>query len=183
MHPKYPSVTTTGIEFDKIKFFNAGILVFNLDVWRNFDFMEQSLDLFEFKRSWKGREDIPWILRKKKRAWKGVTQVVMNLLYVINGIEVGGLDILWNFVLHDHGFKCDGNPVLDKGYAFMLHRAKIIHWAGMCKPWRSANGSTLMAWSKYVPKNANIAEWEQSLNKLYELGMKDGIDLNIKLHE
>ena len=106
----------------------------------------------------------------------------MNLLFVINQLEVSGLDIRWNFVLHDHGFRCDGNPVLDTGYEFMLHRAKIIHWAGMCKPWSSKNGSTLKVWAKYIPENANIAKWEQRLNEIYELSMKDenSLDINLK---
>ena len=176
MHAKYPSIITYPIEFKRIKYFNAGILLYNFDIWRELNLTEQSLDLFEFKRDFTERTGI------KKFAWSGVTQVVMNFLFLYNGLKIYNVARNWNFVIHEHGdgFKCR-IPVLDQQSEHALSYAKIIHWAGYCKPWERINVSSLSYWAKYIPKNANISEWEMTLNEMYKSRIDDGSSLNINL--
>merc|ERR1712048_580192 len=140
------------------KMFNAGILLFDLDVWRRNDFTAQSLELFKFDRQFeKEFGEMPWT---------GITQPIYNMLYVINGLDVGDFGNEWNVVVKDVW----GRKKCSRAWHGHLHdanfsNANIIHWAGDCKPWISPlNAPFASSWIGYIPQAVNITEWEDDYN-------------------
>merc|ERR1712039_856937 len=136
--------------------FNAGILIFDLDIWRKCKFMQQSLDLFKFDKLFSKA----W----KHRPWYGVTQPIMNMLFVINEMEVGTLDKYWNVVVTDKikkqcQYKNDSMMEWKTKYEDRFKRAKVVHFAGACKPWTESYAISTPIWIKYIPKNANVNDW------------------------
>merc|ERR1712062_192209 len=88
----YKSISKKRTNFKKVeKMFNAGILFFDLDVWRRNDFTAQSLELFKFDRIFEKQ----W----SERPWTGITQPIYNMLYVINDMKVGDFGNDWNMVV------------------------------------------------------------------------------------
>eukprot|EP01084_Bolivina_argentea_P164966 286709_1 len=137
----YPSVSNA-VEVHLIhRTFNAGMLMYHLGIWRKYNFTQQSIEL------WKINKISPFTLHLG-----GVTQPMINLLFIANGIEVGHL-IGWNLNIKDvigPGKPCSKELKFDD--IQMLNNANSIHWSGPCKPWiKNQNHSTSNWWIKYVP--------------------------------
>eukprot|EP01083_Nonionella_stella_P055695 146824_1 len=149
---RYPSVAATPINLSAIEhMFNGGILMFDLNVWRRNHFTEQSIELFKFNKL--------YTKEFNKKPWTGVTQPILNMLFVINQIPVGNLGKIWNFVIKDLIPVRQCEKPISKRYKMILNRANIVHWAGGCKPWTSSNVSTDYIWKKYIPdKVENIVK-------------------------
>eukprot|EP01083_Nonionella_stella_P101297 286971_1 len=127
--------------------FNAGVLMFNWDIWRKYNWTAQSLELFKFDTFYLG----VW----NSRAWDGCTQPVMNMLFAINGIRVGDLGEKWNYLVRKH-MDCHikkNSKLWNTKYKYELENAHIIHWNGGCKPWKQSKIKIATAdlWLKYVP--------------------------------
>ena len=76
---KFSTVTYKEIDItQKLRIFNAGILIFDAAVWRNYKFLEQTLELYKFKAKAKLEQDTD--------IFAGITQPVMNLLYIMNEV-------------------------------------------------------------------------------------------------
>ena len=153
----YNSIPSKPINFTKVShLFNAGILMFDFDVWRRNNFTEQSIELFKFNNIFKAQFD--------KKPWTGVTQPIFNMLFIINKIKVGNLGKKWNLVIKDLiGSNC--KKKLSKNTKRILAKQYILHFAGGCKPWmigRKLNTNYL--WINYLPKNAYLPEWEKEFN-------------------
>eukprot|EP00483_Globobulimina_turgida_P003788 UN03794 len=126
-------------------FFNGGILMFNLNIWRKQRFTEQSVELFKFDKIYEKKFGV--------RPWVGVTQPIYNLLFIINQHKVADFGAKWNFVVKDHlNYKCkEWNATLDERK--VAKSAGIVHWAGGCKPWTTSNAPLSSLWNKYNPIN------------------------------
>merc|ERR1712228_1038476 len=96
----YPSITSEPLELARIRhIFNAGMLMFNLDVWRTNNFTEQSIELYRFNKIFSDKFG--------SKPWSGVTQPILNMLFIINRIDVGELDKKWNIVIKDLVKSCN----------------------------------------------------------------------------
>lgn len=144
----YPSIPSKPINFTKIKYlFNAGILMFNFEIWRKNNFTEQSIELFKFNNIFKEKF--------KNKPWTGVTQPIFNMIFIVNNIKIRNLAKEWNLVIKDLiGSNC--KKKLSKSIKKILSKQNMIHFAGSCKPWIYGNKlNTNYLWIKYIPNNAN----------------------------
>ena len=156
---KYKSISSKPIKFEKVgKMFNAGILFFDLDVWRKNGFTAQSLELFKFDRIFE-RE---W----SERPWTGITQPIYNMLYVVNNMKVGDFGNEWNVVVKDvWGKGCSKKWSDEHLNDTKFIDANILHFAGDCKPWISPQYAPFAStWIQYIPNAANVTEWENVYN-------------------
>ena len=70
----------------------------------------------------------------------------------------------WNIITKNIQLWCDDRTGLTKKQIKRLDSAKVIHWAGNCKPWYRPKASpSLKYWVRYIPKKANIKEWEDAM--------------------
>ena len=128
----------------------------NLTEWRRLHFTEQIIELFKLGKMCENKLG--------KYPWRGFTQSVMNLLFMINNKEVGALDENWNFIVHDH-MECGscgecGNCVDKTEEEGLLRQAKILHWSGLCKPFFNVSAPGSNIWMRYVPKDMQMEEHE-----------------------
>lgn len=140
---KYPSIITKSINFAGIKvMFNAGFLMFDLNEWRMNNYTQQSLDLFLLSKKYQRKFRV--------KPWSMVTQPIINMLFIVNGLEIGELDEEWNYLIKRH-IDCkhpwNATKILDENVG-------ILHWAGKnCKPWHGQGGNGVFndLWKKYRP--------------------------------
>eukprot|EP01083_Nonionella_stella_P208051 755276_1 len=152
----YPSVSSVPLNLSGLgAMFNGGMLMFDLNIWRDYKLMQQSLALFKFDTIYKERF--------RDRPWYGVTQPVINMLFIINNLPIGELNKYWNYVVSDHAKKCT-NKWSKRSNRDRFSRANIIHFAGTCKPWITRQAPFSRLWIKYIPQNANVWEWERHFN-------------------
>lgn len=153
----YPSVSTKPLDLEHVgRLFNAGILMFDFGIWRRHNFTAQSIELFRFNNIYSEHFG--------RKPWNGVTQPILNMLFVINQIEVGDLGSDWNLVVKDMVSVGKCTKKLDRNKQNILENAKILHWAGGCKPWNTAGANTAYLWLRYVPFKVHISEWEEHFN-------------------
>ena len=157
MSSRYPSVASEPLNFSEIKhLFNAGIFVFDFEVWRRRKFTEQSIELFKFNRIYSNEFN--------KKPWNGVTQPILNVLLIINEIEVEDLGNEWNFVIKDVVGTRRCTKKLDTKTKRILESKHVLHWAGGCKPWTVSGLNTAYLWLRYIPRRASISRWERHFN-------------------
>ena len=139
LNPKYPSTIKYDINFANIKYmFNAGFLMFDLNEWRLNNYTEQSLDLFLLAEEYNHKFSV--------KPWNMVTQPIVNMLFMINGLEIGELNEEWNYLAKRH-IECKNKSVTSD--MIDIDHVSIFHWAGKkCKPW---DGVLNDMWMKYMP--------------------------------
>ena len=153
----YPSVAATPLDLKETgRLFNAGILMFDFEIWRRHNFTGQSIELFRFNNIYSDHFG--------KKPWSGVTQPILNMLFVVNQIEVGDFGADWNLVVKDMVSVGKCTEELSRAKKQRLENAKILHWAGGCKPWITAGANTKYLWLRYVPHKAHLSEWEDHFN-------------------
>jgi len=130
-YSKWKGFNTMAKEFKHIDFkkdsFNAGMLVINLNKWRE----EKIQDKLEH-----------WMLLHKNNVYKeGLftygTQPLLNLVFYNNFEKI---DPKWNFYRLGHGNETAPDELIKK--------MKILHWAGSRKPWLRS-GYYKQYWQKY----------------------------------
>lgn len=122
-------VCTTSVNYQELgipphaKYFNSGVLVFNLEKWRNHNVTTEALTYME-----KNRDYIKWHDQD-----------------VLNGVLVGRwgqLDPRWNQTPSIYTYTSwKEQPFSEEVYSDILHNPYIIHFAASSKPWRDSRNN------------------------------------------
>ncbi|MBK5298869.1 MAG: glycosyltransferase family 8 protein [Vicinamibacteria bacterium] len=142
-------------------YFNAGVMLVNLDVWRRQDLTARALDYLE-----RHRDEVTF--------WD------QEGLNAAAGGHWGELDPRWNHVAGLCGRAFFAAPHLDAAvYRQVVEDPWIVHFAGSFKPWRYHNANPSRAlYFHYVDQTAwagwrPAPTWRSRLMGLYERRLRD----------
>ncbi|MBD2445796.1 glycosyltransferase family 8 protein [Nostoc sp. FACHB-152] len=139
----YVSSSTSFLNYKELgipantKYFNAGVLVINLNKWRADNITTKSIRYFM-----ENFEYIGWY-----------DQGVLNGLFAG---QWGELDPRWNATTHIFGFQSwNQSPFTEEVYARIIHDPYIIHFVSEKKPWNSRHALCKEDFFQYV----DMTDW------------------------